>query len=273
MKRSFDSADTPGKDRHRWFCSIFLLRSTSEGLYIAARAGHDREQVCDIVKILVGEVTGDRDDRVLRAVILVHVFVHGLGRDRRERLLRAEDGAAERRAVIALFEQLVDGDVLGGVLIHIDLLEHNAALELDVLLREARLEEHIREQGNAGLETAVEHLHIVAGAFLVGEGVGLTAERVDGDGDMTRGALFRALEDHVLDEVRNAVQLRRFIAAAVADPDADRYRAHIVQTLGDDAHAVGENSFYIHNIRSYISFFPFVLGGVRRRRRQKSRGA
>lgn len=130
-----------------------------------------------------------------------------------------------------------------------------------VLLREARLEEHIREQGNAGLETAVEHLHIVAGAFLVGEGVGLTAERVDGDGDMTRGALFRALEDHVLDEVRNAVQLRRFIAAAVADPDADRYRAHIVQTLGDDAHAVGENSFYIHNIRSYISFFPFVLRG------------
>ena len=78
---------------------------------------------------------------------------------------------------------------------------------------------------------------------------------------MAGRAFFRALEDHVLDEMRYAAELCGFVSAAVADPDADRYRAHIVQTLGDDAHAVWENSFYIHNIRSYISFFLFVLRG------------
>ena len=49
-----------------------------------------------------------------------------------------------------------------------------------------------------------------------------------------------ALEQHVLDEVRDAVLLRRFAARAGAHPDAHRNRAHVRHGFRDHAHAVSE---------------------------------
>ena len=106
---------------------------------------------------------------------------------------------------------------------------------------------------NAGLQALVQHLHVIAGALLVRKGIGLPAERVDRNGDVLRGALFRALEDHVLDKVRDAAERGRFIPAAVADPDTDRYRAHGIQLFRDQAHAVGENAFDIHTCFTNLS--------------------
>ncbi len=157
---------------------------------VAALALHAGKQLGDIVQIVLGEVAGHRDDRVLRTVVAVHIVVHGLGVDGLQGLGRAEDGAAERRALVALFKQLVDRHVLRGVLVHVDLLEHDPALEFDVLLREAGVHEHVRKDGDAGLQALVQHLHIVAGALLVGKGVGLAAEGVDGDRDVAARSAF-----------------------------------------------------------------------------------
>ena len=74
---------------------------------------------------------------------------------------------------------------------------------------------------------------------------------------MAGRAFFRALEDHVLDEMRDAVQLRRFIA--VADPDADRHRAHVVDPFGNQTHTVRENSFYIHRFLPTFCLYSFSL--------------
>ena len=91
------------------------------------------------------------------------------------------------------------------------------------------MHEHVRKDGNAGLQALIQHLHVIAGAFFVGESVGLSAQRVDRDSDVLGGTFFRALENHMFDKMGNAAQCGGFIPAAVADPDADRYRTHRVQ--------------------------------------------
>src|SRR5262249_2490081 len=50
----------------------------------------------------------------------------------------------------------------------------------------------------------------------------------------------RALEEQVLEEVREARLLDRFVARSVLDPDADGDRWAVRQLLGEDADAVGE---------------------------------
>ncbi len=54
------------------------------------------------------------------------------------------------------------------------------------------------------------------------------------------GAGGGALEEHVLDEVGDAVLLRCFAARTGTDPDADRDGAHVRHGFGDDLDAVGE---------------------------------
>ena len=67
-----------------------------------------------------------------------------------------------------------------------------------------------------------------------------STERAMSSAERVRGAL----EQHVLDEMRDAVLLRRFAARAGADPDADRDGAHVRHGFGDHADAVGERGHF-----------------------------
>ena len=51
----------------------------------------------------------------------------------------------------------------------------------------------------------------------------------------------RALEEHVLDEVRDAAALGRFVARPARQPDADADRADLRHRLGEETKAVIEN--------------------------------
>ena len=87
----------------------------------------------------------------------------------------------------------------------------------------------------------VEHLDVVAGVFLGGEGVELAADRIDRLSDILGRTGAGALEQHVLDEVGDAAALGRFVARAARQPDADADRADLRHPLGEDAKAVVEN--------------------------------
>ena len=50
-----------------------------------------------------------------------------------------------------------------------------------------------------------------------------------------------SLEHHVLDEMRDAVDRRIFVARAGLHPDAHRYRTNVVHLLGNDGETVGEH--------------------------------
>ena len=132
-------------------------------------------------------------------------------------------------------------DVVGIVVVHRDLVEDHVALGLDVLGREQRGGDHVAEHVHGQAEVLVEDPGVEAGVLLGGEGVELTAHRVQRDRDVERRPLAGALEEQVLEEVRAAVQGRRLVAGAHADPDPDAGRADAGQLLGDHPQPAGQD--------------------------------
>ena len=85
---------------------------------------------------------------------------------------------------------------------------------------------------------AVQHAGVEAGGIAGGEGVDLPADGVHAPGKLRGGAVGRALEEHMLNEVGAALLAALFIARADADPDADGGGADAGHFLVGDAHAV-----------------------------------
>ena len=142
---------------------------------VFALALHLGEQLLDKVEILIGKMAGNRNNCILRTVIFAHILVQCFRGHRLERFRRAENRAAECRAAVAALEQLVDGNILRRVLVHVDLLENDTALQLQILLCKAGMQEHIRQQSHRVFQPAVQNLHIVACAFLICECIRLPA--------------------------------------------------------------------------------------------------
>ncbi len=105
-----------------------------------------------------------------------------------------------------LREKLVD-QILRIVLGHADFFLDHALLAFDVVIRELRIEDHIGNDVERFRKMLVEHARIEADHFLRGEGVEHAAERIDFAGDVFCRAAARAFEDHVLDEMRDAVDV------------------------------------------------------------------
>ena len=116
--------------------------------------------------------------------------------------------------------------VVRGVLDHLDLLEDNALLATDFLLREGRIQQEVAQQIDGPREMLVEHLHVIAGVLLRGERVELSAYGVD----LLRDGLGRArrgpLEEHVLHEVRDACPVRALVPGTPGQPRAEADGTH-----------------------------------------------
>ena len=68
----------------------------------------------------------------------------------------------------------------------------------------------------------------------------MAADRFDLGRDIEGAAPLGALEGHMLQQMRDAVDRRRLVPRADIDPDTDRHRLDRIHAVGDDAHAVGE---------------------------------
>ena len=134
----------------------------------------------------------------------------------------AEDGLREE----------VVHELLRRVLVHRDLLEHDLALLVD--LGEGRREDHVRHHLERRLDVVVGHARVDDGVLPRGRGVQLGAHRVERLRDLLRVEAARALEEEVLDEVRDAGAVGALVAGADVDPEAERDRAHARDPLGDD---------------------------------------
>ncbi len=121
----------------------------------------------------------------------------------------AEDGTAEG---VALPEVLGEGfvnEVVGVVLVHLDLFEDDALFAGELVGGEGGVEDEVGEDVEGGGDVLVEDFDIEADGLFAGEGVEVAADGVDFAGDLLGGAGGGALEDHVLDEVGDAVDRGR----------------------------------------------------------------
>ena len=126
----------------------------------------------------------------------------------------AQDGAAQGAALIDRHSQPVGAQVLRGVLVHPNLLQDHAPLQLHILLGEAGVEQHIAQQVGGPVQMAVQTPGVVAGALLGGVSVDLAADGVDLPGQVGGRAPVSTLEGEVLNKMGRAVFCGAFVAGA-----------------------------------------------------------
>jgi hypothetical protein len=163
--------------------------------------------------------------------------------------------------------------VAGRVEVHVDLLDDHALLALELLLVEARVQEHVGEDVDGDRRGARGALDVVGGQLLAGEGVELAADAVDLARDVARGgAPLGALEEHVLGEVRDARGGGSLEAGAGGDADDDGHARRVAHGGGEHPHAVVEGAEFEHGAHGTVDPPNGPSAGVRRRASRVSPG-
>jgi hypothetical protein len=133
--------------------------------------------------------------------------------------------------------EVVD-EILWVVVDHRDLLEDDLALRVHVF--ERGREDHVRHRVERLLDTIVGNAGVDDRGLPRRRRVQLAAHRVEELGDVLRAVAGRALEQEVLDEVRDARAGRGLVTRPGGDPEPERRRPDAAQRLGRDALAARE---------------------------------
>src|SRR6202008_3489091 len=169
---------------------------------------------------------------------IVETGAQGLAFKFAHRVRSAEDGTPERMLRPEAAGEDVVEKIFRVVHVHFDFFEDNLALFLYVFGIELGAKNEIRQNVEGDGEMRVQYLGVEADLFLGSEGVEHAADGIHFAGDIFGGAAFGALEDHVLQEVGNAVFGGGFAAGAVANPDADGDGTDVLHGLSDNDEAV-----------------------------------
>jgi len=130
------------------------------------------------------DVARRRDYHVAREVHRPVVGGDRPAAERRDHLGRADHGPTKRmRAERRLLDQIVH-ELLGLVVVHGDLLEHDLALSVE--LGEAGRKDHFAHHVERRLQLVVRNARVDDGVLARGGGVQLAAEGVEDLGDLLR---------------------------------------------------------------------------------------
>ena len=129
----------------------------------------------------------------------------------------------------------VEDLLLGIVLVHRDLLEDHRALGVDLL--ERRPEDHVGDHVERLRQVLVDHPRVDRGGLLAGAGVQLGAHPVEDLVDLERRVLRAALEQQVLEQVREPGLGLGLAARARADPEPERHGSDGGHVLRHDPYA------------------------------------
>ena len=158
--------------------------------------------------------------------------------DRLDRGRGAQHRTAERLARECGLLELVEDHVVGRVERLADLLQDDAALALQLVGIEHRVAQDVGHHLDAERHVLLQHRGVVGGDLAAGIGVEAAADILDllGDGACRAGP--GALEGHVLQHVRHAVELGGLVPRTAGDPDAERRRLDLRHLVDRDAQAV-----------------------------------
>ena len=137
----------------------------------------------------------------------------------------------------AFGEQLMD-EVVRRILDHLDLFDDHLLLALDIIRTQRRTHHDVGQHVDGQRKMFVKHLQVVTRVFLGGKRVHLPTDRVDRLGNVLGAASRGALEEHVLDKMRDPALLNRLVTRAAGEPDTDAHGSHVRHPLGEEAKAV-----------------------------------
>src|SRR6476646_3702203 len=127
------------------------------------------------------------------------------------------------------------------VQIHLDFFEDDLTFFSYVVGIEFGTKHEIGDDVKSDGQMLVEHFGVITNLLFRSESVEHAADRNQFAGNSFRGAALGAFENHVLDEMREAVFFRDLAAGAVANPNADGDGTDVGHGLGDDHEAISEN--------------------------------
>ena len=105
---------------------------------------------------------------------------------------------------------------------------------------ERRPQHDVGEDVDRERKVLIQHLHVVAGVFLRRERVELAADGIHGLRDVFGGARVGALEQHMLDEMRDAAVLLRLVTRSAREPHAQADRAYVAHRFSHETNPVVE---------------------------------
>src|SRR5207247_10388472 len=86
----------------------------------------------------------------------------------------------------------------------------------------------------------IQNLDVVAGVFLRRKRIELAADGIHSLRDVFRGARVGALEQHVLDKMRDAAVFFRFVTRPAREPHAQADRAYVAHRFSHETNPVVE---------------------------------
>ncbi len=221
---------------------------------------------------LLRDVPGEGDDRVIRRVEFVFVALEVGLRDFVDDFFRADRVPTEGAVAEHHLFEVPARAVHGRVFVHAFFFDDHAALLVDLVRREAGVQEHVAQDVARQFGLRVRDLHVVAGVFLARERVEVAADAFDGRADLLGVHVFlAALEEHVFQEVADAALGVRFVARTRAAEDEDRDGFRAVDRGGEDAEAGLEGVERVHGAARKVITRGARAGAWRRRRRARWR--
>jgi len=170
---------------------------------------------------LVSDIAGSGQNDVVWGKPTAKAIAQGFTRKFLHRARGAENGAPERMIGPETAGEQFLKKIFGIVHVHLDFFEDNLALLPDVFGVKQRPKNEVGENIEGDGEMFVEDLGVKTDLLLGSEGVQHAADGIHFAGDGLGGAALGTLENHVLDEMSEAVFLRELAAGTVADPEAD----------------------------------------------------
>ena len=186
---------------------------------------------------VVVDAARGRDNHALGAVVLGHVVDEDIAREAPDTVRRPQDRSAERLIGVGGLLEQVEDQVVGGVVDLGDLLNHDVAFALELVVGHRRVLHDIGEDVDRQRHVPLEHAGDVRRLLARGVRVEVSAHRFDLFDDGERGAPLGALEGHVFEEVRDAVEPGALAARAGIDPHPHRSSLEPRHVDADDPEA------------------------------------
>ena len=186
------------------------------------------------------EPAGGGDHHVTGAVVACPIVDEVRPLQDRDRLAAAQQRTAERLTGEGGLLEVIEDHVVGRVRHLPDFLQDDRTLAGQFGLVEHRILHDVRNQVERQRQVFRQDLRMKGRRLAPRIGIEVAAHRLDLLGNVLRRTPLGALEDHVFQEMRDAVQLGALVPSADPHPGPQRDGLHGVHLVGRNRQAVGQ---------------------------------
>ena len=194
----------------------------------------------EIEDMIVLDRAGRRDDGGAGAVAATQIGIDRRPVEGLDALPRAEDRPADRLVRPGGRGEEIEHQVVWRVVDRSDFLDDDILLALELLRIERAFGEKVANDVEREIGVARQNAGEIACPLDAGLCVQVAADVLDRLGDFAGASTARALERHMLDEMREPVLARVLVARPRLDEHADRRGLNMGRRLGDDGEPRGK---------------------------------